>query len=81
MVDGVLADDATKSRGESVKLVEKWNAGTQDYPDRSCLHDMFRESASKNRDATAIVYKVVYLGLGSYLVICSSCSLCSQQPE
>lgn len=54
----MLADDAGKSRDESVKLVEQWNSGTQEYPDRSCLHDMFRESATKNRDATAIVYKV-----------------------
>ena len=53
-----MCDDATKSREESVKLVHKWNSGKQEYPDRSCLHDMFRESASKNRDATAIVYKV-----------------------
>lgn len=57
-VDGVLCGDATKSREESVKLVEEWNSGTQEYPDRSCLHDMFRESATKNRDATAVVYKV-----------------------
>jgi len=58
VVDGVLFDDAIKSREESVKLVEQWNSGTQDYPDQSCLHDMFRDSASRNRDATAIVYKV-----------------------
>lgn len=37
--------------------MEQWNSATQDYPDKSCLHDMFRESAKKNRDATAIVYK------------------------
>lgn len=39
-------------------LVEKWNSATQEYPDSMCLHDMFRESAAKNRDATAILYKV-----------------------
>ena len=58
VVDGVLFDDATKSKEESVKLVEQWNSGTQEYPDQSCLHDMFRESASRNRDAIAIVFKV-----------------------
>lgn len=52
-------------------MIEKWNSGTQDYPDRSCLHGMFRESAKKNRDAIAIVYKVWWIlssfgeGLGS----------------
>lgn len=59
VVDRALGEDAIRSRQESVQMVERWNSGTQDYPDRSCLHDMFRESAKKNRDATAILYKVL----------------------
>ena len=58
VVDRALGEEAVRSRQESVQMVERWNSGTQDYPDRSCLHDMFRESAKKNRDATAILYKV-----------------------
>ncbi|CAM9797346.1 unnamed protein product, partial [Laminaria digitata] len=59
-----LGEDAIRSRQESVQMVERWNSGTQDYPDRSCLHDMFRESAKKNRDATAILYKGASLTFG-----------------
>lgn len=59
-VDRVLGDDANKCREESVLLVERWNSGTQDYPDTARLHDMFRESAKRNPDATAVVFKVSY---------------------
>ena len=58
MVDHALGEDAIRSRQESVQMIERWNSGTQDYPDRSCLHEMFRESAKKNHDAPAIFYKV-----------------------
>lgn len=57
-VDRVLGGDADKCREESVLLVERWNSGKQDYPDTSRLHDMLRESVNRNRDATAIVFKV-----------------------
>lgn len=55
-----MADDAKASRAESVLLVEKWNSGTQEYPDTMCLHDMFRESAARNPNRTAIVYQVQF---------------------
>lgn len=63
-IDRILSDDANTSRAESVLLVEKWNSATQEYPDSMCLHDMFRESAAKNRDATAILYKDKSLTFG-----------------
>ncbi|CAN0021799.1 unnamed protein product, partial [Sphacelaria rigidula] len=55
-IDRVLADDAQKSRDESVLLVEKWNSATQYYPDTICLHDMFRESAKRNPHAPAVMF-------------------------
>lgn len=77
VVDRILGDDASKCREESVLLVERWNSGRQDYPDTSRLHDMFRESANRNRDATAIVFKV-WRARGDLQYNSSTTTVCSE---
>ncbi|KAG5189217.1 hypothetical protein JKP88DRAFT_302551, partial [Tribonema minus] len=56
-LDETLRADVQQSRAESVALIERWNAGTFDYPDTACLHELFTQSAAAHPDATAIVYQ------------------------
>ncbi|HEY6253916.1 MAG TPA: amino acid adenylation domain-containing protein, partial [Candidatus Angelobacter sp.] len=52
-----LADIELLASEERMLLLEKWNATEAEYPEDTCIHELFEEQVRRTPEATALVYE------------------------
>src|SRR5205823_7056345 len=60
-----LADLPLLTAGEKQQLLVEWNNTTTDYPQDTCLHELFEAQAERMPDAVAVVCNVQQLTYSS----------------